>query len=152
QQKHVRVVLNEPPSHWGLNVDLTQVRTALTGLLRNAIEAAPPEGWAGVRVENGDGTLKMIIEDNGPGPLAGSLEHLFDPFYSGRSAGRGRGLGLSTAWRLARQQGGDVRYDGRLQDLTRFTLTLPAAELPSPQTFTLHGPHIKPRETAADLD
>ena len=32
-------------------------------------------------------------------------EHLFDPFYSGRQAGRGRGLGLPTAWRLARAHG-----------------------------------------------
>ena len=35
-------------------------------------------------------------------------EHLFDPFYSGRQAGRGRGLGLSTAWRLVKIHGGDM--------------------------------------------
>ena len=46
-------------------------------------------------------------------------------FFSGRTAGRGRGLGLSTAWRLARQHGGDVRYEGLDQGLTRFVLTLP---------------------------
>ena len=54
-------------------------------------------------------------------------EHLFDPFYSGRKAGRGRGLGLPTAWRLARQHGGDVRFAGA--EPTRFVLTLPAETL-----------------------
>jgi signal transduction histidine kinase len=135
QQKHVRLVCEEPPGHWGLSVDVAQVRTALGGMLRNAIEAAPPEGWVGLRVENGDGTLKLIVEDNGSGPAPGGVEHLFDPFYSGRSAGRGRGFGLSSAWRLARLQGGDVHFEGRHQDLTRFVLTLPAAEIPSIPAF-----------------
>jgi two-component system NtrC family sensor kinase len=136
-QKKVRLVCSETPGHWGLNVDVAQVRTALGGMLRNAIEAAPPEeGWAGMRVENGDGTLKLIVEDNGPGPAPGGLEHLFDPFYSGRSAGRGRGFGLSSAWRLARQQGGEVRFEGRHHDLTRFVLTLPAADMSTAPLFT----------------
>jgi two-component system, NtrC family, sensor kinase len=141
RQKQVNLICAEPPVHWGLHVDVSQVRTALGGLLRNAIEAAPAEGWASVRVENGDGTLKFIVEDNGPGPASGNLEHLFDPFYSGRSAGRGRGFGLSSAWRLARQQGGEVRYDGRHQDLTRFVLSLPAAEIATTQLFAPRSVH-----------
>ncbi len=68
RQKQVNLVCTEPPAHWGLHIDAGQIRTALGGMLRNAIEAAPPAGWAGVRVENGDGTLKLIVEDNGPGP------------------------------------------------------------------------------------
>ena len=50
------------------------------------------------------------LEDNGPGPTPLDREHLFDPFYSGRKAGRGPGLGLPAAWQLARQHGGDVRH------------------------------------------
>ena len=52
---------------------------------------------------------------------------MFDPFYSGRSAGRGRGLGLPTAWRLAREHGGDVTYDPRPDSPARFVLSLPRA-------------------------
>ena len=134
----MRLVYAEPPKHWGLNVDVAQVRTALGGMLRNAIEAAPREGWAGLRVENGDGTLKFIVEDNGPGPVASGVEHLFDPFYSGRSAGRGRGFGLASAWRLARLQGGEVRFEGRHQDLTRFVLSLPAADIQSASPYAIN--------------
>jgi nitrogen-specific signal transduction histidine kinase len=50
---------------------------------------------------------------------------MFDPFFSGRQAGRGRGLGLPTAWRLIREHGGDVRFQEFPQGPTRFILTLP---------------------------
>ena len=52
-------------------------------------------------------------------------EHCFDPFYCGRSAGRGRGLGLPTAWQFARQNGGDVRHEPTADGPTRFVLTVP---------------------------
>jgi signal transduction histidine kinase len=108
--------------------DPRQMTTALTCLLRNAIEAAPADGWAGVRLEvPAAGRLELVVEDNGGGPSPAHREHLFDPFYSGRSAGRGRGLGLATAWRLAREHGGDVRFDPLPGGPTRFVLSLPLA-------------------------
>jgi signal transduction histidine kinase len=109
-----------------VSTDRGQVGTALTCLLRNAVEAAPADGWAGVRLEKPAGDLlELVIEDNGSGPSPAQREHLFDPFYSGRTAGRGRGLGLAMAWRLARENGGAVRFDGTPAGLTRFVLTLP---------------------------
>lgn len=123
--RKVRLVFAEPPAGWQVNVDAGQVRSALTGLLRNAVEAAPPEGWAGMRAEARGAAVGIVVEDSGPGPTALALEHMFDPFFSGRSAGRGRGLGLSTAWRLAKQHGGEVRFEGMSQGVTRFVMTLP---------------------------
>lgn len=111
--------------------DPRQLRTALTALLRNAIEAAPAEGWAGIRVRTPTpDRVDLLVEDNGRGPSPAQLEHLFDPFFSGRQAGRGRGLGLPTAWRLAREHGGNVYFDDLSPGLTRFVLTLPL-ETPS---------------------
>jgi two-component system, NtrC family, sensor kinase len=124
-----QVRLGYPEAHVSpvVDADAAQLRLALTCLLRNAIEAAPAEGWAQVRVDKGSkGALQVFIEDNGAGPPPSVREHLFDPFFSGRSAGRGRGLGLATAWRLAREHGGDVYFDEQAQGVTRFVLTLPA--------------------------
>jgi signal transduction histidine kinase len=133
QERKVRLV-NEPiDREVSLLVDPNQARSALARLVKNAVEAASPDGWAGVRIDkNSDGMLEFIVEDNGGGPAPGIREHLFDPFFSGRNAGRGRGLGLPTAWRLARQQGGDLRFDGVFQKITRFVLALPLAETPAP--------------------
>jgi signal transduction histidine kinase len=109
-----------------LYADPRQIRTALTCLLRNAIEAAPADGWAGVRLETpSPERLELVVEDSGSGPATSQCEHLFDPFYSGRHAGRGRGLGLSTAWRLVREHGGEVRYEGVPKGPTRFVISLP---------------------------
>jgi signal transduction histidine kinase len=69
--------------------------------------------------------IELIVEDNGPGLSPREREHMFDPFFSGRQAGRGRGLGLPIAWRLARQMGGEVRFEDVPNGPTRFVLTLP---------------------------
>jgi two-component system, NtrC family, sensor kinase len=127
-QRQVRLVSTEPEQPLDLDADPRQLRTALTCLLRNAIEAAPADGWAGVRVQlPAPDRLDLIVEDNGAGPTPPQREHMFDPFYSGRQAGRGRGLGLPTAWRLAREHGGDVYFDDLSGGPTRFVLTLPRA-------------------------
>lgn len=106
--------------------DSRHLRTAVGCLVRNAIEAAAPDkGWARLHVRSTNGQIEIIVEDSGMGPTSDQRPHMFDPFYSGRSAGRGRGLGLPTAWRLAREQGGDVRFVPVVGGPTRFILSLP---------------------------
>jgi signal transduction histidine kinase len=84
------------------------------------------DGWAALRLEaSAPDLVEVVVEDSGPGLAAGQTEHLFDPFYSGRQAGRGRGLGLPTAWRLAHVQGGDIRYVNLPDGPTRFIFRLP---------------------------
>jgi signal transduction histidine kinase len=131
-ERQVRLVCTGLDAPLVVRADRSQVQASLGALVRNAIEAAPPGGWAGVRVqrENADHVV-LRVEDSGPGPGPAAQEHLFDPFFSGRSAGRGRGLGLPTAWRLACQQDGDLRFDGTRDGVTRFSLVLPAPPIPA---------------------
>src|SRR5262249_31055767 len=56
-------------------------------------------------------TVTVAVEDSGSGPDPARREALFDPFFSGRDAGRRRGLGLPIAWRLAKLQGGEVALE-----------------------------------------
>ncbi len=127
ETKKITLDVAEPPATLGVRVDPGQMRTALGNVIRNALEAAPPEGWVGIGFETEADRVRIVVQDNGPGPAPALREHLFDPFFSGRAAGRGRGLGLSTAWRLAREQGGDVRFEPSPDGLTRFVLAIPAA-------------------------
>ncbi len=153
--QQVGLVCPEPPPGLAVLADPGQARTILHGLFRNAIEAAPAEGWAGIRVHAASAAdVEVVVEDNGPGPPPGVQEHMFDPFYSGRSAGRGLGLGLATAWRLARHNDGDVRFAGHADGLTRFVLRLSRApiSLPEPETNgqpPLNGTPVPPSEPAA---
>jgi two-component system NtrC family sensor kinase len=133
RHRRVRIEVALQPERLPVYADAGQLRTALTCLLRNAIEAAPTDGWARLvlrRPVEGE-AIEVVIEDSGPGPDAAQRPHLFDPFYSGRAAGRGRGLGLPIAWRLSQLQGGDVRLDPpRRHEPTRFVLTLPRLTMP----------------------
>jgi signal transduction histidine kinase len=139
-QRQVRIVCPEPDRATIIHADPRQVRLALECLLRNAIEAAPLGGWAGLRLELGAaGQATWMIEDNGGGPQPEQLEHLFDPFYSGRQAGRGRGFGLPTAWRLARENGGEVRYEFSNDGITRFIFRLPAEIPPGSNGHAANG-------------
>jgi signal transduction histidine kinase len=139
-ERKVRLVCPELALPVFINADPAQARTALGCLLRNAIEAAPAEGWAGVRVDAPAGDMvNIVVEDNGNGLTAVERGHVFDPFFSGRKAGRGRGLGLPTAWRLARQHAGDVTLDLSSQTPTRFILTLPKGSLPESRPAVAEG-------------
>jgi two-component system NtrC family sensor kinase len=135
--RSVRLEWFEPKELTPVLVDGPMIRTALAALVRNAVEAAPKDGWVRLSVENADGQWQAIVEDSGTGPLPSQVEHLFDPFFSGRVAGRGRGLGLPTAWRLAQENGGDLRFDPLSESPSRFVMSLPhfipIAESPSAQ-------------------
>lgn len=113
EQRNVRVEIAGVPERASVFVDVEHVKTAVSCLLRNAIEAAPGGGWARVSMDDSPDAefVEVAVEDSGPGPDPRHVANLFDPFFSGRSAGRGRGLGLPIAWRLAQLHGGDVRLE-----------------------------------------
>ena len=94
---------------WG---DAEQLTVALKALLVNAIEAIGREGQISVRLRQemiADQTRAVIeIADTGPGIAPDIREHIFEPFFSGREAGRGLGFGLSKCWRIVTEHGGEI--------------------------------------------
>jgi signal transduction histidine kinase len=144
-QRQVRIEVQCPLERLQVRGDVEQLRQALSCLVRNAVEAAPPEGWVRLSIQPCPARRRaeVAIEDSGPGPDPSQRPHLFDPFFSGRSAGRGRGLGLPIAWRLTRLQGGEVWLDACQPTPTRFVLSLPWA----PENDV--AAHPPPREACA---
>jgi signal transduction histidine kinase len=99
-------------------------------LLRNALEALPPGGTIRVSAEANAQALSWTFQDNGRGIAAGARPHLFDPFYCGRQAGRGLGLGLSRAARIVAQAGGALHWHSTPGQGATFRVDLPLAEPP----------------------
>ena len=60
------------------------------------------------------GQIRIEMADTGPGIATDILPVIFDPFFSGREAGRGLGFGLSKAWRIAQVHHGSLE----IQNLT----------------------------------
>ena len=56
----------------------------------------------------GESWAEVIVRDDGPGISPEVRRHMFDPFFSGREAGRGLGFGLSKCWRIVTDHGGQV--------------------------------------------
>ena len=84
--------------------DPVQLRIVVSSLLRNSFEALGQGGNLAIAAraieEPGRRLALFSITDDGPGLSEVEREHLFDPFYSGRQAGRGLGFGLSKVWRI----------------------------------------------------
>ncbi|MCA9195943.1 MAG: HAMP domain-containing histidine kinase [Planctomycetales bacterium] len=117
------VQLTLPTDLRGIDADPDQLAIMLDSILRNSVEwrdvGQPLSIHMHVRpslAANNVGSSKQVdgewvevlIEDNGQGCCAKERRHAFDPFYSGREAGRGLGFGLSKAWRIARMHDGHI--------------------------------------------
>ena len=63
--------------------------------------------------------IVVTVADNGQGMDESTLQHAFDPFFSARSAGRRRGMGLPKALRWIEASGGTVRLESRPGQGTR---------------------------------
>lgn len=103
--------------------DRTQLLVVLTALLRNSLEVADRPGViikvSASRQERSERRGVVVrVQDDGPGMTDVDREHLFDPFYSGRQAGRGLGFGLSKCWRIVRQHDGEIKVLSPVDDGT----------------------------------
>ena len=103
-----------------LRADPVQLKVVLSNLLQNAAHAAGEGGRITVTatsVLEGDARfVRLCVVDDGPGLTDVDREHLFDPFYSGRQAGRGLGFGLSKCWRIVDAHGGRIEVPNAGRD------------------------------------
>lgn len=93
--------------------DPVAITEAAWCLVRNALEASGENDSVQIRFAEANGLLQLSISDSGPGLSTEALQYCFDPYYSGREAGRGLGLGLSKAQLIATMHGGDLKVCNR---------------------------------------
>lgn len=95
-----------------LTADATQLGVAVAAIVKNALEAVGDGGhvYVATRRTSADGRewAEVMVSDDGPGIPDHVRQHMFDPFFSGREAGRGLGFGLSKCWRIVTDHGGQV--------------------------------------------
>ncbi len=122
----------ECPSSLSLWADPTQFAVAWSELLRNALFVSPRGGNVMIRavphVTHDRSWAALSLSDEGPGLSESDREHLFDPFYSGRQAGRGLGFGLSKCWRIVTLHGGCLHVENRDGGGVTVTIHWPTSE------------------------
>ncbi|OAI53639.1 hypothetical protein AYO47_04405 [Planctomyces sp. SCGC AG-212-M04] len=117
-----------------IRADRTQLAVVLSELLRNSLQATPGGGVITVSAtapHNDHSFVQLVVEDNGAGLSESDREHLFDPFYSGRQAGRGLGFGLCKCWRILQLHGGSIDVSPREGGGVTAVTNWPKAQSPS---------------------
>jgi signal transduction histidine kinase len=96
---------------------------ALRALIRNAVEAVAGEGLIRLLTCRGNGSVRLVVEDGGPGIPEDVLPRVFEPLYSTRRSRAG--LGLTLVEKVARAHGGRASLASAPGSGTRVTLELP---------------------------
>ncbi len=128
ERRNVRLLLQQPDTSLSISADPQQLQVALVALCTNSLEAIGTDGTIELTLRPAQPTGEMVtieVLDTGPGIPADVRRHMFDPFYSGREAGRGLGFGLSKAWRIISDHGGTISVTSASGEGTTFTLELP---------------------------
>lgn len=123
--------------------DPDSLRHVADVLVRNALEATPSGGTVCVRSSGDENAFRWTVKDNGRGLSAHEATHLFDPFFCGRQAGRGLGLGLPRATRIVERAGGELTWQSTPGQGTSFQLKMPMT-IPPPLPDGIVGELPKP--------
>ena len=129
ESRRIELQVRLGPGLQQLQGDPQHLGAALKLLIRNSIEsvrATSGSGNIGLRVfRQAAGWVCFSVTDDGAGIPPAIRAHLFDPFFSGREAGRGLGFGLSKAWRVAEMHAGELEFDPCYSPGARFEMRIP---------------------------
>ena len=138
----VELAFELDPGVHPVRVDPAQIEQLLVNLVANAADATPADGRVVVRTANADvvdvddlprGRYAVLsVEDSGSGIDESALEHLFEPFFTTKDVGSGVGLGLATAYGIAKQSGGTIAVTTTQDVGSVFTVYLPEVSAPRP--------------------
>jgi signal transduction histidine kinase len=113
--------------------DVTACRQIVTNLVSNAVKYSVPHSTVWLEARSaGQGSIAIVVRDEGPGLSAEDQKKLFRPFVRLSSTAAAHehsvGLGLSIVKLMAEGMGGSVKCESVLDEGAIFTVTLPACE------------------------
>ena len=96
--------------------DAHQIQQVLLNLVINAEQAmvsANGRGSLEVRTwhDAERDTVVLEVSDDGPGVSADMRAKIFDPFFTTKEVGQGTGLGLTVAYAIVQEHGGQIRVE-----------------------------------------
>lgn len=129
-QKQITLHLQAIPPVGKLIGDATQLKSAVSNLVDNAIQYSPPGSTVQIQITQQNEQIVIQVKDEGPGIAAKDLPHIFEKFYRGSNSmnnSEGIGLGLALVQSIARAHGGDVWVESQPGLGSTFFLGLPTS-------------------------
>jgi signal transduction histidine kinase len=127
EQKNLSFALSGPPTV--VAADRERVLQILFNLISNAAKYTPPGGHIQVEVGATDRAGVISVADDGAGVPEDELPFIFERFYrADKSRNRltgGSGIGLAIVKSIVTAHGGEVTVVSRLDQGSRFTVSLP---------------------------
>jgi len=117
------------PAIGRFEVDAGIVRSALTNIIDNAVEACRSDRSGRsheicFEVTQDAGYIYLNVSDNGIGMDESTRAKVFTPFFSSKGE-RGTGLGLFISNRILSQHGGGISLESELDKGSRFSIKIP---------------------------
>jgi CheY-like chemotaxis protein len=152
----LKLQLTEPLA--AIDADAGQLERVLMNLALNSRDAMPGGGVLELRTAIVDldeeytrvrpgllpGKYAMLaVSDTGMGMTEAVRGHVFEPFCTTKPKGSGTGLGLSTAYGIVRQSGGDISVYSEVGKGTTFKIFLPVRG----RSAAAAGPRMDPPAT-----
>jgi signal transduction histidine kinase/ActR/RegA family two-component response regulator len=97
-----------------VEADSAQLEAVLMNVVANARDAMPDGGMIDILTSRDGGFASIEVRDTGVGMDEATLRRIFEPFFTTKADRGGSGLGLSTAYGIVHQSGGDISMSSEL--------------------------------------
>ena len=122
------ITVDLPESLPMVAIDARLMEQLFVNLLENVARHTPEGSPIDIRATADGGTLRVAVEDRGPGLPAGAEERVFEKFYRASDRTEGAGLGLAICHAIAAAHQGAITASNRPGGGASFVVTLPAGE------------------------
>jgi signal transduction histidine kinase len=134
-ERSIRLLIAPDDEMVPVLADALRIGQVLTNYLVNALKYSGPEQPVEVSLQREqEGSLRVVVNDKGPGLSAEEQEHLWERFYQVErvkelsGSHRGLGLGLSISRAIIEHHGGCVGVESELGKGSAFWFTLPLVQ------------------------
>ncbi len=115
-----KIKIIKPSNDCQIRCDFRKLEAVFANILTNSIQAVGDEGKIEVRLIDEDDSVKIEIEDDGPGIPKSLMSKIFEPLFTTKN--NGTGLGLAICKTIIEQHNGTISVKS---NPTTFTVILP---------------------------
>ena len=126
-ERHHRVAV-DLEGHVFVDADLPLLNRAISNLLENELTHLPAGHQINIKLQSTAGSVRLVIEDDGPGFPPDIVNHACERFVKGKES-PGHGLGLAFVDAVAQAHGGAVKLSDRTGGGALITVLFPVSVL-----------------------